>query len=98
MGETIRQEAQRGSEQIADLDNFRSKYLEYDFEENFAVIFPSGEIYSFEHNKFSLLLDSKKVKFDFKWTMRPDYTSYDFYGTVIYWPVILLLCFLYNKS
>jgi hypothetical protein len=44
-----------------------------------------------EKNKFILLANSIKVKFSPRWKMRPDYVSFDFFKTTIYWPFILFI-------
>lgn len=86
---SIRTEAKMNSNLVSDIDNFRSKYLEYDYETDISCLAPAFEIYSLEVNKFTLLRDCKLATFKNNWRMRPDYASYDLYGTVIYWPIIL---------
>lgn len=88
----IKDESYLFSNIASDLDNMRSRYLEHDWDTgDLSVIFPSGEIYSIENNKFRLLNNSKKIRFENRWSMRPDYVSYDHYGSVIYWPIILFV-------
>jgi len=72
-----------------DLDNLRSRYVDIDTRTGVRCEFPGFEITSIEQNLFRLLSDCESVLFKTDWTMRPDYVSYDKYGTVIYWPFIL---------
>ncbi|MCK5018460.1 MAG: hypothetical protein KAS32_15480 [Candidatus Peribacteraceae bacterium] len=89
--ESIKPEARRNSKISLDLENFRARYLEKDTENDIQVIFPALEIATFEKNFFILLSDSKKVKFEPSWEMRPDYVSMDFYNTPVLWPLILFV-------
>jgi len=89
--ESIRGEAKRNSELAVDIDHFRSKYLDKTDDGDISVIFPSGEIFSYEQNFFLLLSDSKKVKFIPRWYQKPDYTSFDYYRSTIYWSMILFV-------
>ncbi|MCK5018599.1 MAG: hypothetical protein KAS32_16180 [Candidatus Peribacteraceae bacterium] len=89
--ESIKPEARRNSKISLDLENFRSRYIEYDTDNDLEVIFPALEIATFEKNFFVLLSDSKKVKFEPSWEMRPDYVSSDFYKTTVLWPLILFV-------
>lgn len=78
-----------------DLDNLRLRYKETLMTEegipDLEVIYPSPEIYALDKNFFTLLYNSQKVSFKPRWQQRPDYVSYDYYGTTIYWPVILYI-------
>lgn len=89
--ESIRGEARRNAELATDLDNFRSRYRETTNDLQTTVTFPSGEIFSFEKNLFVLLANAEKVKFKPKWYQRPDYVSYEYYNSTIYWPLILFV-------
>ena len=82
--ETIVTEAKKNTNLISDIDNFRSRYMEIDYDTGTTVLFPSMEIYTYEHNLFRLLADSEQVRFIPKWEMRPDYASYDLYGSTIH--------------
>jgi hypothetical protein len=89
LSHSIEIDARRNSKLKADLDNFRSKYIEVDFEKGLSVQFPSGEIWTYEQFLFINIANARLVDFKSRWNMRPDYTSYDFYGTEIYWTLIL---------
>jgi len=72
-----------------DLDNLRHRYLQKDTTLRINCEFPGFEITPLENNMYRLFSDCEYVPFDINWTMRPDYASYDAYGTVIYWNFIL---------
>lgn len=94
--ETIKTEANRNSKRSLDLDFFRSRYIETDPETLFSITYPAHEIYSYAHNYFVLLSKADYVEFKTSWEMRPDYTSYDMYGDVIFWPLILFVNDIYS--
>lgn len=88
---SIKTEAIRNSKLATDIDNFRNVYVDVDKINNVEVKFPSFDILTFERNFFSLLNSSEEVAFRSRWYMRPDYTSFDYYNTTIYWPLILFV-------
>ncbi|MGD2072071.1 MAG: hypothetical protein PVG65_01090, partial [Candidatus Thorarchaeota archaeon] len=50
---------------------------------NEIFTFQSPSLDTIENNLYFLLRNSKEITFDRKYRMRPDYLSYDEYGTVI---------------
>lgn len=88
---SIKTEAQRNAKLTTDLDNFRNRYIDKDPNSNIEVIYPAFDITTFERNFFMLLQKSERVKFQSRWIMRPDYVSFDKYGTTVYWPLILYM-------
>jgi len=89
---SIKREAKRNSELVTDLDNFRNHYIEYsDTDEDLNVTFPANEIETYDRNFFMLLSRSKKVSFKPEWFQRPDYVSKEYYGTNIFWALILFV-------
>jgi hypothetical protein len=86
---SIRTEASRNSKLATDIDNFRNRYIDVDTENNIEVKFPAFDILTFDRNFFILLNSSEEVAFRSRWYMRPDYVSFDYYNTTIYWPLIL---------
>ena len=89
MAFSIRTEVRMNTKLVSDIDNFRSKYLQYDYDTDISCLAPAFEIYSLEKNRFLLMRDCKYILFKNIWRMRPDYCSFDQYGSVIYWPIIL---------
>ena len=53
------------------------------------VSFPSPLFWLLEKHLFFLAANSTKKKFELKYTMRPDYLSYDEYNTVILAPLLM---------
>ena len=51
--------------------------------------FPSPFLWTIEKHIFHLLKNSKQKTFDPKYIMRPDYLSFDEYGTVILAPLLM---------
>jgi len=94
--ETIKSEAIKNSSKSVDLDNFRSRYIDAPLGVDFTVTYPSTEIYTYEHHYFVLLSKSSYVEFKPSWEMRPDYTSFDMYGSVLFWPLILFVNNVYS--
>lgn len=88
---SIKTEASRNSKIATDIDNFRYRYVDVDNENGIEVKFPSFDVLTFDKNLFILLNASERVKFQNRWYMRPDYVSYDYYNSVIYWPLILYI-------
>jgi len=91
MSNTIETEAGRNAKLAVDIDNMRSRYKEDDLINNLSVTFPVPEIYAYENKFFVLISKSKKEKFKTRWSQRPDYVSYEFYGNTIFWTLILFV-------
>lgn len=89
--ETIITETKKNTNLVSNIDNFRSRYMEIDYDTGITVLFPSTEIYTYEHNLFRLLAESDQKKFTPRWEMRPDYASYDLYGSTIHWQLLLFV-------
>lgn len=75
---TINQESKMRSRLSIDIDNFADRYKT----NNGYFSFTSPSLYVIEKHLFYLLRNSKEVSFDQKYKWRPDYLSYDEYGTV----------------
>ncbi len=88
---TIKNDAKEKSRNPYCLDNFRSRYVEIDWSTGRSVIFPSFEIYAYEHHFFRLLSEAKKETFKPRWEKRPDYASFDMYETEVYWTLLLFV-------
>lgn len=93
-------EVKRNSNLVVDIDNYRNRYLDVKYDDygspELSVIFPSGEIHAFEKNYFYMLANSKTYKFKTTWIQRPDYASYDIYGTQIFWMLIMFVNKVYS--
>jgi hypothetical protein len=95
---SIKTEAKKNAKLVTDIDNFRNRYVDSDFENSIEVIFPSFDILTFDKNYFSVLSTCRRVKFKSRWYMRPDYVSFDMYNTTIYWPLILYINNIYTRE
>ena len=84
-------EARSLSTLASDFDNIRSRYVKSDVDQGIVVRFPSAESASLEHYKHLLITESDKEDFNIKWNMRPDYASYEFYGTTIYYHLLMFV-------
>lgn len=87
----IYSESERNSKLVTDIDKFKDRYIVSDPINNITVRFPGFDIRTFERNFFILLSKSVKIDFNVRWESRPDYCSYDFYKSTIYWPLLLWL-------
>jgi hypothetical protein len=76
---TIDKESKQQAILSTDLDKMGNKYKTTT--EIFS--FPSPELWVYEKHLYFLLKNSREVDFDRKYVMRPDYLSYDEYGTVV---------------
>lgn len=87
--QSVKTEAKRNAELATDIDNFRSRYTETSSDGNTTVEFPSGDIETLDNNLFKLLAGSDLVTFKPSWHQRPDYVSFEYYNTTIFWTIIL---------
>ena len=55
------------------------------------VVFPSPSFWLLEKHLFFLAAHSTKKVFELKYTMRPDYLSYDEYETVVLAPLLMFV-------
>lgn len=89
MSITIDQESGRLSRQSVDIDNMRERFKT----SNGYYTFPSPSLNTIDKNIFYLLRNSKEIEFDSKYIMKPEYLSFDEYGTPSMW---LLLMYVNN--
>lgn len=75
---TINQESKMRARLSIDIDNFADRYKT----NNSLFSFTSPSLSVIEKHLFYLLRNSKEIAFDQKYKWRPDYLSYDQYGTV----------------
>lgn len=74
---TIDKETERDIRSPLELDNMANRYKTT----NSLYTFTSPELWTIEKNLFYLLKNSTKKSFEPKYKMKPDYLSYDEYGT-----------------
>jgi len=89
MANTIDVEAKRLIKHVADVDRHRRRYVLK--QGNIRIQFVSPEIFSFEKYRFFLLRNSQVKKLEQRYHFRPDYLSFDEYGTTLLWPLLLYI-------
>jgi len=87
MPELISTEATQNLQSPLDIENFGDRYKT----ENGYFTFPDPNLATLDKNLFYLLRFSQEVPFDSKYKYRPDYLSYDYYGTVILWEMLMYI-------
>jgi len=78
MSETIDKESKQRRRLSIDIDWMGDRYKTT----SDIYTFPSPSIWTIEKNLYYLLKNSKQIDFDRKYVMRPDYLSFDEYGTI----------------
>ena len=85
MAELITTEARENIRLPIDLDHFAARYVT----ENNLYTFTSPSLWTLEKYLYYLLRNSEQKEFEPKYKMRPDYMSFDEYGTVVLAPVLM---------
>lgn len=85
MPELITTEASRNVQSPLDIEKFGQRYKT----ENDYFTFPDPNLLTLDKNLYYLLRHSEEVNFDAKYRYRPDYLSFDYYGTPILWEMLL---------
>lgn len=75
---TIDKESKQRARLAIDIDNMCERYKTA----NGVFTIPSPSLWTIEKNHFYLLRNSTQEKFNPKYKMKPDYLSFDKYGTV----------------
>lgn len=90
----IGEESQSRCNVPSDCDNYRFTYKDYEQQINGTrvdVSFVSPVFSTWEKYRFCLLQSSKKVQMTDRYKYRPDYVSYDNYGTTNWWQLLMWL-------
>lgn len=87
MSFSIQVESDQNKQLPLDLDYMTTRYTTLSKE----ISFPSPSFWTIEQNLFYLLRNSTKKIFESKYSMRPDYLSFDEYGTVILAPLLMYI-------
>jgi len=82
---TIDKEAEQRKNSPLNLDFFRETYRT----ENDLYIFSSPSLWTFDKNLFYLIANSDEIILETKYKYRPDYLSFDKYGTIMLWEMLL---------
>lgn len=85
MPELITTEATQNIQSPLDIEKFGPRWKT----ENDLFTFPDPNLLTLDKNLYYLLRHSEEIQFDGKYKYRPDYLSFDYYGTVILWEMLL---------
>lgn len=85
MAITIDEEAKRQLRSPLDFEKFGQRLKT----SNNYYSFPDPNLETIDKNLFYLLRNSQEVEFESKYKYRPDYLSYDYYGTTTLWNLIM---------
>lgn len=81
----INDEATEYLQSPLDIERFTRRYKT----DNNYFVFPSPSLEVIDRNLFFLLRNSVEKDFDAKYRFRPDYLSFDEYGTPLLWQMLL---------
>lgn len=85
MSVLISTEATQNLQSPLDIEKFGNRYKT----SNDLFTFPDPNLLTLDKNLYYLLRNSEETNFEKKYKYRPDYMSYDYYGTVILWEMLL---------
>lgn len=94
MADGIGKESGSMSSISSDLDLYRYKYKDNEPQIDGSVVdvaFVSPIFSVYERYRFYLLANSKTIELPSKWRYRPDYVSYEYYGTTAWWQMLMWL-------
>lgn len=89
---TIDREAKINIIQPIDLDNYSERFKT----ENGLYVFTEPWLWILQKDMFFLLKDAVEEDFEQKYKYRPDYLSFDKYGTVILAPILMYVNDVFN--
>ena len=78
----------------SDIDLYRYKYKDFEKQidgSNVDISFVSPVFSVYENHRFMLLANSRIEQMTPRWRYRPDYLSYDKYGTTAWWQLLMWL-------
>jgi len=84
---TIDEEAKLQASLAVDIDNFRRQYKTKDSDIDVFFVGPSLTILN--RYRFTLISRSTLIELEEKYFYRPDYLSFDVYGTTVLWPILM---------
>jgi len=85
MPELITTETTQNIQSPLDIEKFGYRWKT----ENDYFTFPDPNLWTLDKNLYYLLRNSDEVQFERKYNYRPDYLSFDYYGTAILWELLL---------
>ena len=81
----INNEATKQLQSPLDIEKFGQRFKTG----NELFTFPDPNLLTIDKNLFFLVRNSEEVEFELKYKYRPDYLSYDYYGTTIVWELLM---------
>lgn len=81
----INNEVTRNLQSPLDIEKFGNRFKT----SNGLFTFPDPNLDTINKNLFYLLKNSEEFPFDLKYKYRPDYLSFDHYGTTILWQLLM---------
>ena len=81
----INNEAIRQLQSPLDIEQFGQRFKT----DNDLFTFPDPNLETIDKNLFYILKNSEEVDFELKYKYRPDYLSFDYYGTTIMWEFLM---------
>jgi len=87
MADLITTEAIQNLQSPLDIEKFGPRWKT----ENNLFTFPDPNLLTLDKNLYYLLRNSEEIAFEAQYKYRPDYLSYDYYGTVILWEMLLYI-------
>ena len=85
MTQLINREVRENIKSPLDFERFSQRFKTG----NDLFTFPDPNLQTIEKNLYYLLRHSEEKKFESKYRYRPDYMSFDYYGTVILWQLLM---------
>jgi hypothetical protein len=85
MTQLINREVRENIKSPLDFERFSQRFKT----DNDLFTFPDPNLQTIEKNLYYLLRHSEEKKFESKYRYRPDYMSFDYYGTVILWQLLM---------
>lgn len=85
MAQLITDDVKQNIRSPLDIEKFSQRFKT----ENNLFTFPDPNLLTLDKNLYYLLRNSKEVPFNSKYKYRPDYLSYDYYGTVMLWQLLM---------
>lgn len=83
--ELISTESVQNLQSPLDIEKFGERFKT----DNDLFTFPDPNLVTIDKNLYYLLRNSEEVPFEGKYKYRPDYLSFDYYGTTILWELLL---------
>jgi hypothetical protein len=88
----IDQEARHKAKAPSDIERYGNRFKT----DNDYFIFPDPNLETIDKNLYYLLRQSKEIQFEQKYKYKPEYLSFDEYGTTAFWEILLYVNGVYS--